>query len=83
MKYQENVCQYKNFSSISIVSGSNISHTSSLPLPKKESNGTTVEHQDVQLSKGLKEILKSSVSSNISTLPAPEFLECCIIRFSV
>lgn len=29
MKYRENVCQYKNFSSISIVSGSNISHTSS------------------------------------------------------
>lgn len=29
MKYRENVCQYKNFSSISVVSGSNISHTSS------------------------------------------------------
>lgn len=70
MKYQENVCQYKNFSSISIVSGSNISQTSSLPLSKKESNGTTVEHQDVQLGKGLKEILKPSVLSGISASPS-------------
>lgn len=36
MKYQENVCQYKIFSSISIVSGSNISQTSSLPLSPSE-----------------------------------------------
>lgn len=61
MKYRENVCKYKNFSSISIVSGSNISHTSSRYQKKKKSNGTTVEHQDVQLSEGLKGILKSSV----------------------
>lgn len=70
MKYQENVCQYKNFSSISIVSGSNISQTSSLPLSKNPMGLHQVEHQDVQLSKGLKEILKSSVLFDISTSPS-------------
>lgn len=47
---------------------------------RTESSGTTVEHQDVQLSKGLKEILKSSVLSDISTLPPPE---CQLTRLSV
>lgn len=58
MKYQENVCQYKNFSSISIVSGSNISRTSSLPLSKKKRlQWDRVEPGDVQLRVGLREIL--------------------------
>lgn len=31
------------------------------------------EHQDVQRSEGLKEILKSSVLADISTAPLPNF----------
>lgn len=70
MKYRENVCQYKNFSSISIVSGSNISHTSSRYQKKREPSGTTREHQDLPLSKGLKGNPQTQCTFSIST-PQP------------
>jgi hypothetical protein len=74
MKYQENVYQYKNVSSISIVSGSHISHTSSLLLASEE-NPVALRAPDVPLSKGLKEFLKPRVFPYL--LPsAPEFLDC-------
>lgn len=66
MKYRENVCQYKNFSSISIVSGSDISHTSSRCQQKRrESAGATVEHWHGQLGQGLGESPTASAFAHV------------------
>lgn len=57
---------------MSIVSGSNTVILLPSHYQKKDaSTGTTVEPQDGQLGKGLEEILKSSVLSDMSSLPAP------------
>lgn len=74
MKYRENVCRYKNFSSISTVSGSSISRAPSLPLSEKRPMGP-------QQSIGTFSLVKASRKSSnplyrpIFPPPPPKFLE--------